>query len=72
MVIMVHLTEREREVLTLVAEGWTQEAIGDHLVITHRTVKAHIENSSCKLGAKNSAHAVALALVQRAISPDLG
>lgn len=36
------LTDREREVLALVAEGRTNQAIGDRLFITERTVEKHV------------------------------
>ena len=55
------LSEREREVLRLMAEGLTNEQIAARLIIALGTVKAHIHNISGKLGAQNRAHAVARA-----------
>jgi LuxR family maltose regulon positive regulatory protein len=55
------LSERERQVLRLMAEGLTNEQIAARLIIALGTVKAHIHNISGKLGAQNRAHAVALA-----------
>ena len=55
------LSERERQVLELVAEGLTNEQIAAKLIIALGTVKAHIHNISGKLGAQNRAHAVARA-----------
>lgn len=43
------LTEREREVLQLTAEGYTSREIGDKLYISHRTVDKHRENVQAKL-----------------------
>ena len=44
------LSDREREVLTLVAEGLTNSAIAARLVITERTVESHITRILAKLG----------------------
>jgi len=38
------LTEREREVLQLVASGKTNKEIGDLLFISHKTVRTHCQN----------------------------
>jgi NarL family two-component system response regulator YdfI len=56
------LTGREREVLTLVAQGATNRAIAAELTITERTVKAHVTNIFNKLGVSSRAEAVAVAL----------
>lgn len=56
------LTEREREVLTLVALGNTGIEIADHLCLSPATVQTHVANALIKLKAKNRAHGVALAL----------
>lgn len=55
------LSERELEVLRLLAEGLTNQQIAARLIIALGTVKAHIHNISGKLGAQNRAHAVARA-----------
>jgi DNA-binding NarL/FixJ family response regulator len=44
------LTEREREVLALMAEGRTNQAIADRLFVTPKTVEAHSANIFSKLG----------------------
>ena len=54
-------TEREQRVLRLVAAGWSNQAIADHLVIAESTVKTHLRRVYAKLGAANRAHAIALA-----------
>ena len=56
------LTDREREVLSLVAEGNTNKVIGAHLVIAERTVKSHLTNIMTKLRASDRTHAVVTAL----------
>jgi DNA-binding NarL/FixJ family response regulator len=45
----VNLTEREREVLALMAEGRSNQAIADRLVITERTVEKHVNGIFAKL-----------------------
>jgi len=56
------LSEREQEVLTLVAQGATNRRIAAELGITERTVKAHVTNIFNKLGVNSRAQAVAVAL----------
>lgn len=53
------LSQREQEVLQLVAEGLTNQQIADRLVISIRTVKKHVENIHGKLGVQNRTQAVA-------------
>jgi DNA-binding NarL/FixJ family response regulator len=60
------LSEREREVLRLVAEGLPTKQIAVSLSISQRTVKFHVNSIFHKLGAENRAQAVALA-VQRGL-----
>jgi DNA-binding NarL/FixJ family response regulator len=47
---LAELTEREREVLSLVAEGLSNKAIAARLFITERTVEAHVKQIFLKLG----------------------
>lgn len=49
MVEIEPLTEREREVLTLIAEGLTSREIGERLVVSPKTVDRHRENIMSKL-----------------------
>ncbi|ABG99896.1 protein kinase/ transcriptional regulator, LuxR family protein (plasmid) [Rhodococcus jostii RHA1] len=46
----VRLTKRERQVADLIAEGLTNQAIADRLVISPRTVQSHVEHILAKLG----------------------
>jgi DNA-binding CsgD family transcriptional regulator/tetratricopeptide (TPR) repeat protein len=55
------LTEREAEVLRLVAAGWTNQQIADSLFITRKTASVHVSNAMGKLGAANRGEAAALA-----------
>jgi DNA-binding NarL/FixJ family response regulator len=48
------LTDREREVLALMAEGRSNAAIAERLVVTPRTVEAHIRQILAKLGLRES------------------
>lgn len=54
------LTERELEILHLVAEGATNREIAEQLVITLGTVKGHLNHILSKLDAQNRTEAVAL------------
>lgn len=56
------LTEREREVLELVAEGLTNRAIGTRLGVSPNTVRNHIANLSGKLGAHSKLEALSIAV----------
>ncbi len=58
------LTEREREVLGLVAQGLANKAIAAQLIVTERTVKFHVSAIMGKLNAANRTEAVALAREQ--------
>jgi NarL family two-component system response regulator LiaR len=55
------LTDREREVLILMAKGLTNAQIAERLMLSMSTVKFHIRNILSKLGAANRAEAVNLA-----------
>jgi DNA-binding NarL/FixJ family response regulator len=52
------LTAREHAIVRLVAEGGTNEEIGDVLYISAATVKTHLSNAYVKLGARNRYDAV--------------
>jgi DNA-binding CsgD family transcriptional regulator len=56
------LTPREKEVITLSADGFTSEDIAGLLGMSARTVNQHVDNVARKLGTKNRAHTVAEAI----------
>ena len=58
----VHLTGREREVLTLLAQGLYLDEIAGRLGIGSETVRTHVRKASDRLGAANRTHAVAIAI----------
>jgi len=56
------LSPREREIMHLMAEGRTAEAIGDEIHVSVETVRTHVRNVIRKLQARNRVHAIAIAL----------
>jgi len=58
------LTERETEVLRLVAKGLTARQIADRLVLSHRTVQNHVQNTLRKLQLHNRVQLVRYAIEQ--------
>jgi DNA-binding NarL/FixJ family response regulator len=59
-----NLSDREFDVLTLMAKGKSNKAIASELNITENTVKFHVTNVMIKLGASDRTHAVVNALKQ--------
>jgi two-component system, NarL family, response regulator len=59
-----NLSDREYEVLSLMAKGRNNKAIAAELNITENTVKFHVTNVMIKLGASDRTHAVVNALQQ--------
>jgi DNA-binding NarL/FixJ family response regulator len=62
------LTQREREVLRLLADGLSNEEIGKRLFISPETVRTHVRKAMGKLEADTRTQAVAIALRQSLIS----
>ena len=58
------LSEREIDVLKLIALGNPNKRIGFHLAITEETVKAHVKSILSKLGANDRTHAVTLGVMR--------
>jgi DNA-binding NarL/FixJ family response regulator len=63
------LSNREREVLDLLAQGLTGEQVAERLVLSAETIKTHIRNAMTKLEAHTRVHAIAIALREGFISP---
>lgn len=63
------LTEREREVLRLIAQGATSKEIGKQLGISSKTAEAHRNNIKKKLHANTIAELVQCAVVFKLIEP---
>lgn len=57
-----HLTQRELEVLRLIASGLSNKVVADRLGIREDTVKAHVTSILSKLKANDRTHAVTIAL----------
>jgi len=58
----VHLSEREQEIITLIAEGHTNTAIAEQLFLSPHTINTHRKNIMQKLGVKNTAAIVMYAV----------
>jgi two-component system, NarL family, response regulator NreC len=57
------LTTREREILQLASQGWSNVAIADRLFISHRTVETHRANLMHKLGIRSNAELLQFAML---------
>lgn len=64
------LTNREVEVLRLVAMGLSDREVGDRLFISHGTARTHVRNILGKLGVHSRTAATSVALRERLIGPD--
>lgn len=58
----IHLTDRERDVLTHLAEGLSHDEIGKQLGISGETVRTHVQKACVRLDAATRTQAVATAL----------
>jgi DNA-binding NarL/FixJ family response regulator len=66
---LASLTAREREILTLVAQGYANREIADRLVISERTVRTHVSNVLNKLQVGSRTQAALLAIREGLIAP---
>jgi two-component system response regulator NreC len=64
------LTEREREVLRLIAQGYTNQEIADRLVVSVKTVETHRAHIMNKLGLQTRAELVRYALREGYLTPE--
>ena len=63
--LLSQLTEREEQVLMLLAEGLGLREVGRRLTISHWTVRDHRDNARTKLGASTTTQAVAMVIRAR-------
>jgi DNA-binding NarL/FixJ family response regulator len=64
------LTDREREVLSLVAQGLSNDEIAEELVISPLTAKTHVSRTMLKLSARDRAQLVVIAYQSGLVTPD--
>ena len=63
----LHLTARQREVLQLLAEGFSMKQVADMLNVTPRTVQFHKYSMMRQLGIKSSAELIQFAVRQHIV-----
>jgi DNA-binding NarL/FixJ family response regulator len=63
------LTEREREVLALVARGYTNKRIAEALSVSEKTARNHVSHILVKLGLERRSEAAAYAVEHRLVPP---
>jgi len=63
------LTEREREVLTLVARGFTNKQIANTLFVSEKTARNHVSHILDKLGLSRRSEAAAFAVEHKLVPP---
>jgi len=63
------LTEREREVMALVAGGLSNNEIAERLVVSPATAKTHVSRAMVKLGARDRAQLVVFAYESGLVRP---
>ncbi len=66
---LAELTDRERQVLVLMARGLSNDEIATHMVISPTTAKTHVSRAMTKLGARDRAQLVVLAYESGLVRP---
>jgi DNA-binding NarL/FixJ family response regulator len=66
------LTEREREVLVLIARGMSNDEIAEELVVSPATAKTHVSRVMGKLDARDRAQLVVIAYESGLVQPGVG
>jgi DNA-binding NarL/FixJ family response regulator len=67
--VLDQLTEREREVLEVIARGHSNAEIAEQLFVSHATVKTHVSRLLMKLGARDRAQLVMIAYESGMVAP---
>ncbi|MGW3089959.1 response regulator [Streptomyces sp. NPDC001108] len=63
------LTEREREILTVIGQGWSNTEIAERLHLAESTVKTHVGRILAKTGSRDRVQAVILAYDTHLVTP---
>ncbi|MBX9367005.1 response regulator transcription factor [Streptomyces sp. WAC04114] len=63
------LTDREREILTVIGQGWTNTEIATRLHLAESTVKTHVGRILAKTGSRDRVQAVILAYDTKLVQP---
>ena len=66
----VMMSDRENEIIVLIAEGYTNDQIAEMLFLSKHTVNTHRKNILFKLGVKNTAGIVMYAVKTELVSPN--
>ena len=66
----VSISEREMEIIALIAEGFTNQEIAEKLFLSSHTINTHRKNIMAKLGVKNTAGIVMYAIKAQLVSPN--
>ncbi|GAA3145498.1 response regulator [Streptomyces rectiviolaceus] len=67
---LTSLTDREREILTVIGQGWTNAEIAERLHLAESTVKTHVGRILAKTGARDRVQAVILAYDTKLVRPE--
>lgn len=65
---MLPLTDREREILALLAQGMSNREIAEHLIVSELTVKTHLKNLFKKLNVSSRTQAIVVGLQHQLIN----
>ncbi|GAA4317221.1 response regulator transcription factor [Streptomyces venetus] len=66
---LASLTDREREILTVIGQGWTNTEIATRLHLAESTVKTHVGRILAKTGSRDRIQAVILAYDTKLVKP---